>query len=484
MSKKVATNYLLNLSYNILILVVPLITTPYISRTIGAEGIGIYTFCLSISTYFIVAGTIGIPLYGKRNIAFVKDNKKTLDLLFSELFTLQLLLLGSALIIYIIFSIIYHKYLYMFLACGLGIIAALFDVSWLYVGLEDFLKIVTRGVIFKIISVVTIFVFVKEESDLYLYAFCIMIANLVGNLWMVIESRKFAKYQRVKLNVCFKHIKPALILLLPNIVNTIYAVIDKTILGVIGSNMSEVGFYEQSQKIITLTLTVVTSLGTILMPRFATLFSERKNDEIKQYLIKGFKIISFIALPLSFGLFAISNSLVPWFYGDGFEKVAGLIRIFSPILFFMGISDLLGTQYLIAIKKEKELFIINCIACLINILFDFILIPFCQSYGAAFATLISEGMKATICIFFSKSQINGGNVIRSVLRYVVVSFLMLGIITCLYINVFSLSTIMNTLILIVIGAVFYFIMMFIVKDEIALIGLNIFKSKIGGTHKK
>jgi len=476
MSNKIATNYLLNLCYNVLIIIVPLITTPYISRTVGAEGIGIYTYCLSFSTYFIVAGTIGIPLYGKRSIAFVKKDQAKLDTLFSELITLQIILLGLSLTLYVIFFLIYQKYIYMFMACGLGVIAALFDTSWLYVGLEEFRKIVFRGFIIKIISVISIFAFVKSRRDLYIYALSIMVANLIGNIWMFVDVGKYVHYDRPKLISCVKHFKPALILLLPNIINTIYSVIDRTLLGVLSSDISEVGYYEQSQKIITLSLTLVTSLGTILMPRLASLFSENKTSEIEAYVNKGIRIISFIALPLSFGLFAISDSLVPWFFGDGYEKVNVLIRIFSPVIFLLGVSDLIGTQYLIAIKKEKTLLFINCATCIVNILLDIILIPFMQSYGAAIATLISEIIKIIAC--FSATKIHIFNNINYCCKYGMISFFMLIAIEFIYKNYLNASTILNTIVLVIGGIFIYFSIMIITKDTIIQMVVNVFQSKL------
>lgn len=165
---KISLNYAFNLSYNILVVILPLVTTPYISRTIGAEGVGIYSYCLSISTYFIIAGTLGIPVYAKREIAFIQHEKEKISSLFSQLFSLQVVILFFALLIYLIVVWIMQVYFIMFLICGIGMLAALFDVSWLYIGIENFGKVVGRNFVVKILSVIAIFMLVKNKEDIYI----------------------------------------------------------------------------------------------------------------------------------------------------------------------------------------------------------------------------------------------------------------------------------------------------------------------------
>ena len=476
--KKVTRNYILNLCYNILILLVPLVTTPYISRVLGAEPIGIYNYCLSISTYFIVAGTLGLPLYGRREIAYIRDSREKLNSLFSELITLQFILIGAACTLFICFSFIYHRYTLMLLTCGVGIVAAMFDVSWLYIGLEDFTTIVTRGVLFKIVSVAMIFIFVKSPEDMYIYGLSIMLANFVGNVWMFVLARKRVAYYRPSLKKTVRHIQPALLLLLPNVVTTIYAVIDKTLLGALSSNMSEVGYYEQSQKIITLSLTLVTSLGTILMPRIASLFSKDDNHSIEIYIEKGIRIIVFIAIPLSIGLFLISDNLVPWFYGPGFGKVKILLKVFAPMLFFMGISDLLGTQVMIASKMEKKLFAVNVITCLINIMLDIILIPTFLSIGAAVATLIAEMLKTIICYVLIHNQVSLTISIGKYTKYCIAAVIMAIVVYSLAYNVLSKACFVNTAIMIISGALVYFSVLLILHDDLMYSARELLQSRI------
>lgn len=475
--KKVTVNYIFNMLYNIITLIVPLITTPYISRTIGAEGIGTYSYCLSISTYFIIMGTLGIPIYARREIAFIKDNKRKLNQIFSELLILQFVLLFFSIVIYLVVIYYFNQYFYMSLMCGVGIISSMFDVSWLLAGLEDFKRIVGRSLLIKVISVVAIFIFVNTKHDIYIYALCIMLANLFGNLWLFIYTLGRVKLIKVRIESLKRHIKPAFTMLLPSMITTIYPVIDKTMIGMLGGSMSEVGFYEQSQKIVTLTLTLVTSLGTVLMPRLASLFSDRNNYMIKEYLNHCIQIVLLISLPLMFGLLAIADNLVPWFYGGGFEKVTILLKIFSPIIFFIGISDLIGAQLLIAIKKESHLFRINLVSTIANCIINLLLIPFIGCFGAAIATVIAELFKMILSIKVSINYIKIRELMGYFLKIFLISMIMGSFVCLIGKNILVQCNMKHTLLLVGIGFLIYTILLIIVKDKTILNISKIIKSK-------
>lgn len=459
-------NYFLSLFINILSLLIPLITTPYISRKLGANGIGIYSYCLSIETYFVILGTLGIPTYAKREIAINRNNSQKLNKIYSELITLQIIMLSISIILYsAITLLVLPTHHLMFLMCGIGIIAAIFDVSWLFQGIEDFATIVKRGIIFKLICLILIFLLVRDESSLYIYAFSLMITNLVCNIWLFSSAKKLIKYKRPNLGQVFRHFKPALYLLLPSMITAIYAVIDKTMLGAITGNMSEVGYYEQSQKIVTVSLAVITSLGAVLMPRLALLNSEKNLVLFKKYLDKGISALSLLSIPIATGCAIVSNNLVPWFYGEGFEKIIYLLKIFSPMYIFMGISDLIGTQLLLATNKEKSLLRINLATTVLNLTLNALLIPKLQSYGAAIATLISEFIKCISFVIVSRKYISIRNAIKDQSKYLAISLIMGALLLYLRITIVKEPTIINTAIMVIVGATVYVAMLLITKDK-------------------
>lgn len=475
----ISNNYIMNMLVNVFTLLIPLITTPYISRTLGSESIGIYSYCLSIETYFVVLGTMGIPTYAKREVASVREHKEKLNQTFSEVLTMQVGMLLASIVLYLAITVgINTRYRQMFAMCGIGILATVFDVSWLFLGLENFKIIVTKSVAFKAICVALIFLFVKDKGDLYIYALSLMLANLLCNIWLFVSARQYVQYYFPSLKSIGKHLKPAFFLLLPSMVTTVYAVIDKTMLGMISGEMSEVGYYEQSQKIVTLSLTLITSMGAVLMPRLAALFGEGNKSEFHRYINNGVSAICFVSLPLAVGCFVVSNNLVPWFYGTGFDKIKELLKIFAPMLVFMGMSDLIGAQLFVSIRKEKQLLIINILTTAINLTLNAILIPHYLSHGAAFATMISEFVKCTIFIVLGRKYLKKEKLLFAIARYGFVAATMGFIIWLLQVKVFTTPSFINTMILIAIGGMIYIAMLFVLRDEWVQRCFGIIKSMV------
>lgn len=477
MSKKISTNYIYNLAYKILTLIVPLITTPYLSRVLGADGIGIFGYCMSIVTYFTYAGNLGTPLFGKREIASARDNRELRNQIFSDIVIMECGLIMISLFLYLIVIQFFHRYETMFLICAVGILANIFDINWLYAGLEEFPRIVFRNVIVKTISVCSIFIFVRHKNDLYIYAICMMLSNLLGNLWLFIGSRKYVKLVKPKFKNMPKYLKTSTILMLPTLVTVLYASIDKTMLEALSNSISEVGYYEQSQKIITMSIAVVTSLGAVLMPRLSALFVGNDIEGMKNHVKNSFLFCVFISLPMAFGLATISANLVPWFFGPGFEKIVALLAVFSPMLVFMGVSDLIGTQLLISTKNEKRLLLVNILGVLINCCFNLLLIPKYFSIGAAIATVVSEGIKTLIFIFIERSYLSI-KILPYLIKCCIVSVIMSATILLLNRYVFASPVMINTVILISIGIAVYMLIMLVTKDPMLFRTLEFLKKRL------
>ena len=466
-TKKIGINYIYNLSFQIFSIIVPLITTPYISRVLGAEMIGIYSYTLSISTYFIVAGSLGFPLYGQREIAYRSNNVVERSKLFFQIIIGQLILLSTSLILYILFVVfIANDNKSIFYAQAIGIIGGVLATSWFYIGIEEFRVTAIKNFIVKIISIIGLFVFVKKPSDIIIYT-CIMGgSNVIGNLIILVDIKKYVdfKYLHISLKDAFKHIKPAFILGIPYYITSIYSIIDKTMLGALGSGYAEVGYYEQSQKILNLAVAIVTSLGTVLMPRLANNFGEKDYDSLRKYLDNGINITSLLGAPIMFGLIAISSSLVPWFFGDNYNKVIILICVFSPLAFIMGINNLLGSQLLVVVKKEKILTIIILFSTLLNCTLNAILIPNKDSIGAAMATIISELVKMIVLILYSYKYLNIG-ISFYCIRYILLSSIMFVAILLMKKTILFAPIFINTLGLILIGGIVYFFILFLTRDK-------------------
>lgn len=464
--KSIAKNYIFNLVYQLLSIVLPLVTTPYLSRVLGAEPIGIYGYTISIVTYFILFGTLGISMYGQREIAYVQNDKNKQSKAFWEINIVRFITLPiSMLIFYLSFCLngdyqIYYRILLLYM------ISNMFDISWYLQGIEEFGKTVIRNIIVKALSLILIFVCVKTQNDLWKYLLIFSGAELLGNLtmWMYLP-RYINKVEFKKLEIK-KHIKPTIMLFIPQIATQIYTVMDKTMVGLITNNMSEVGYYEQAQKIVKSALTVITSLGTVMSSRIANCYANNKKEEILANIEKSFNFVCFLGIPIVLGIIGISKNLVPWFYGDGYEKVVSLLIATSPIILAIGFSNVTGLQYLVPIGKQKEYTKSVTIGALSNLILNIILIKLFQSIGAAIASVISEIFVFAVQYYYIRDIIKIRRIAKISCKYLISGFVMLGILVIT--QVMMIPSAMNTIIQIILGAIIYILILIILKDKFVL----------------
>lgn len=477
MSKKSITkNYIYNLIYQILVIILPFITTPYLSRVLGAENIGIYSYTLSITTYFILFGSLGVAMYGQREIAYLQDNKSKRSKTFIEIFLMRFITLGISILFFYFVFCLNGEYNTYYKILVLEIIANIFDISWFFQGLEEFKKTVIRNLIIKIISVICIFVFVKSANDLRIYFIIYVLSNFIGNFSLWFYLPKYIQKVNIKSLNIFKHLKPTIGLFIPQIALQIYTVLDKTMIGMIISDKSEVGFYEQSQKIVKLLLTIATSLGTVMVPRMASTFASGDKEKLKEYMKKSFSFILLLAFPLMFGIVSIANKFVPIFYGDGYDKVSFLIKVISPIMIIIGLSNVIGTQYLIPTKQQKKFTISVTVGAIVNFILNIIFINIFQSVGAAIATVIAELMVTGIQFYLVRDEIRLIEVLKITNKYIIASFLMF--LVSMLIGIIIKNNIISLIIQICISGIVYFGLLLLMKDEIVYQGIDLIKNKV------
>ena len=289
--KSVVRNYMYNLIYQILILILPLVTTPYLSRVLGPEGVGIYGYTYSIVTYFVLFGSLGIALYGQREIAYVQDDPTKRKKVFLELISFRFITLAISVIIYCLAFVRGEKYHIYYLILLLELLASGFDISWFFQGIEDFKKTVLRNVLVRIISVSLVFILVKTSGDLWKFVLIYSLGDFLGNLLLWFYLPKYLKGEKVgKLNLKM-HFVPLLMLFIPQVTTKIYNLLDTTMLGAIISNKNETGFYDQSQKVIRLLITIVTSLGVVMIPRVANIYANGDKKQINKYIKNSFTFV-------------------------------------------------------------------------------------------------------------------------------------------------------------------------------------------------
>lgn len=483
--KSITKNYIYNMVYQVLTLILPLITTPYLSRVLGAEGIGIYSYTYAIVTYFILFGSLGVALYGQREIAYSQENPKARKKAFIEIIIFRFITIFIAIFFYYFLFINGKQYQLYYKILILELIAAAFDISWFFQGLEEFKKTVTRNVLVRICSVTLVFILVKTKEDLAKFTLIYSLADLIGNLSLWLYLPKYLKGTKVENINVKQHLPHIMMLFIPQIANQIYNILDTTMIGWLVTDKTETGYYEQGHKVIRLLLTIVNSLGVVMIPRMANAFANNDKKQINDYMKMSFNFTFFLSFPIMFGIVSISKAFVPIFFGAGYEKVIYIIYLLSPMVLLMGLANVVGTQYLLPTKKQKEYTSSVTIGVVVNFILNYILITLYESIGATIATVLSQLVVDILQYRHIKDDISIKSLWNLCYKYLISAIAMFAICfgikvvldTNLILNVISklsetisinkeyLYNVISIVTQIGIGAVTYIVMLIILKDK-------------------
>ncbi|WP_443484613.1 flippase [Limosilactobacillus reuteri] len=461
---KVIKNYLYNVVYQILLLLVPLITVPYISRVLGPELVGINSYTNSWMTFFMLVGQMGIALYGNREVAYHRENPIERSKIFWGIELLQVITITCALIAYLgavlLFSTTFKKY---FLLQSFWIIAAGLDVSWYFMGVENFQRIVFRNMLVKLASVALIFLVVKGNNDLGKYIALLGLSNLVGNLTLWPYLKDEIKWVPISTWHPFRHFYPALLLFVPTITTQVYLVVNRLMLGRM-STQSQLGQFQYTDQIIKVILAVVTASGQVMLPHIANKFSKGDVKGIRDSLYNSFDFITAIAIPMMFGIMAIAKQFAPWFLGKQFNDAGILMMIEAPVILFIGWSNVTGTQYLMPINRTKEYTVSVTVGAVINVIANLFLIALWGARGATLATDISEFAVAAVQLVYIRQTISRRKLFGQMWKYLLSGGIMF-IITYRLAMIMNM-TIPNLAIEVIIGAVIYIIGIFILRAPV------------------
>lgn len=473
--KSIKKNYIYNLSYQILTAIAPLITTPYLSRILGADGIGICSYNQSILSYFVLFATLGITIFGQREISYIQYDRKKRTAIFWEIYMIEFIASLLSLAAYMVFSLKQdHSEMYFVLAFHL--LAVMVNISWLYQGMEEFDQIVFKDMFFKFVSIIYVFAFVKLKDDLFLYLFGTSFFSFLGNLSLWVNLPHYVDRPRFEDLHPSKHLKTVFSLFLPTIAIQIYTVLDKTMVGLITRDSFENGYYEQAIKISKTVLTLVTSLGMVMIPRIGFFYNKGDEETVQKYMYGGYRFVWFLGIPLCFGLTAISSNFVPWFLGEGYGKVIPLIRGLSFLILAIGINTVTGMQYLIPTKKQGAFSFTVMVGAAVNFILNCLLIPLFQSYGAAMASVAAESVIAAVQIHIVRKELSPGKIVKSGEHYFIAGAIML--MALLLLNSKLSPSILHTFSMAVAGAGIYLLTLLILKDEFLISNLKSLKSRI------
>lgn len=472
----VIKNYLYNMGYQILVLLAPLITVPYVARVLGVHGAGINSYTNSWVTFFLLLGQMGIALYGNREIAYHRDSKKDRSKIFWEVEILQALTILFAYVVFLVFIFKFsHGYRHYFIIQSLLIIAGGLDVSWYFMGMEDFKKTVLRNMIIKIVSIVLIFALVKDQNDLGKYILLLGMSQVVGNLTLWPYLKGSVQYIKIRLLRPFSHFYPSLLLFIPTITTQVYLVVNRIMLGKL-ADTAAVGQFDYADKITKLVLAIVTATGSVMLPHIAHKFVDGDVKGIRKSLYNSFDFVTAMAVPMMFGLAAVSTSFAPWFLGSDFGPTAKIMFIESPVIVLIAWSNVTGTQYLMPVNRVTEFTASVTIGAVSNIILNFFLIEVYGANGAALATVISEFIVTAVQIYFIKTTIKRRKLFKEGWKYFLSGMVMFVVVYRL--NIIIKMTIPNLILQVGVGALIYAIGLVLTKAPVIGQAMSLIQSKV------
>lgn len=476
MDKRTVRNFVYNTAYKILIIIVPLLTAPYVSRVLHPNGVGIYSYTFTLATAFSLFAALGINTYGQREIAYCQQDKEKRSTIFWELVTYRFVTTTIVLIGYLVFSCFYQEYRNFLLEQAFIIVAVAFDISWYFQGVENFKIVVVRNAIIKFGTLLCIFLLVKKESDLGLYILINSGSVLLSNVIYVFKLKnEVCLVPLRKLNLK-NHSAGMFGFFIPLIAVEIYSQLDKIMLGSMTIGALENGYYEQARKITAMVVSIVTSLNTVLLSRVANLYINNQKEQIIDYYKKSVRFIYLLLFPMCVGILVISQNFTAWFFGTDYGKVATLLDLSCLLLFFMCLGNFVGVQYLSPMGMQNKMTKAYLTAAVVNFCLNLLLIPRLYSVGALIASIIAEAVSCFIQLYYFAKSEYAIPLWKPMWKYIV-SALVMGVVLLGFNAILPVAGVLQTVADIVVGGVVYAACLILLREELVCMVLKAVKAK-------
>lgn len=404
--KKTLKDIMYNAIYQLFLIVLPLLTTPILSRRIGAEGLGIYGYVFSIAQFLITAISIGMNPFRIRSIAKARNNKEELSSQFWNIYFMQLLIGAISIAVYLFCVFAFDiQYKNLYLIQLLFVLGVTLDISWFFQGIEEFAKVVTRNTLIKLSSIILIIIFVTTKNDLWIYMLITSAVNLIGSLvfWIGLARRvSFPSFNET----IFKSLwKPGLMILIPQLFMQVYTTLDKTIVGYF-VNPTELSYYDQSQKIARIILAVLTSITIVMLPKLSGARARGEHESIIKYTKKSFDYTLVLSVILFNVVFANTITFVPWFFGSDFKPMVGNMMLVGILILVNPIGGVLSNQFSIAIEKDAAFALPLILGAFVSVIGNILIVPRFGSIGATFVLIFVEVMVSFLRIFLVRKEIS------------------------------------------------------------------------------
>ena len=447
-------NFGYQIAYRILTVITPLITSPIISRALGADNLGIYSATQAFANYFMFAAMLGIEKYGQRTIASAPSTEER-QKYFWEIYAVQAISSTTSIIAY--FIIVIHaggSRISVMLIQGLWVFSCLLNIGWFYFGCEEFKVTVTRSLIVKLITVLLIVLLIRKPKDLALYSLIMAGGTAVSELVLWISLFKRIKFERPEWSRVKRHIGPIFTLFIPVIALSVYHIMDKTMLDVL-STEANVGWYYAVDKIIYIPLGLITAVSTVMMTRMSFVLHNEERSHAEALLEKSSELTMFLTCAVAFGIAAISKEFIPFFFGPGYEPCINLMYFFLPVLVIKALGDVVRTQFLIPSTRDKLYTTAVMCGAVTNVIFNAILIPDLGATGAVLGTLFAELIVFIVQIGGCRNEIRFVRSFTRHLYYMINGLAMLIIVRVVAEKVILPNMFLKLILMIIIGAMFY-----------------------------
>lgn len=465
-------NFVLNLISQVLTLLVPLITTPYLARILHETGVGQISYATSIITFFSLFANLGFSAFGQREVARFREDKERKSEAFWEIVILHAIMSAlsfGVLMVWLLTIGFGDKYNLLILILGIQVIGNAFDIQYLFQGEEDFKSITARTILLKVIGVACIFIFVKTENDGWIYVLCLSLSTVFANLIMWPSAFRYIGIVKIKNIHLGRNIRPVLLIFLPTLAITIYTVFDKTMIGLLSTNPDyDNGCYEQAYKINSTALLLVTLITPVLTSHNTYDYAHQNKEKFLSHVSFAFNYVLLVGIPLIAGFAVLSPSLSSWFLGEGYDEVPLLMQIMSVRFVISGFGDILCSSIFIATKKEIYPTVSSIIAACINVVLNFLLIPNYGAVGAAIATACCEFVQTAVLLLFAAKYkyIKISSILLMSWKYIVSAGAMFA---AIYVLQFYMGySVWEFLLIMIVGILIYGLMLIIVRDKFAL----------------
>lgn len=402
MMHSIKRNFLYNILLNISSVIFPLVTAPYVARVLEPEGIGLFNFANVYSGYFSLVALLGIPTYGVREVAKVRDNLKETQNLLSELMSISTIVTIMVSIVYIVTLVVVNQlsenYL-IFLVAGIAIYLSPLRINWYYQGLEDFGGLTIRTLVIRFVSICCLFLFVRQKDDVIIYLALSVLGSTIAEFWNFILLWRSGIHPRFTLKGLKKHLRPLLILFSSIVASSVYTMLDTVMLGFI-TDYEQVGYYNTASHLSKVLLSLVTSLSIVAIPRVSYYIKNNKFDDANNLVGKSFAFVSFLGIPMGIGLMCISPIFVPWFFGNQYQGAIVPMMILGYLIIAIGFSNIAGIQVLVGCGKDNYFLSAILVGTFMNFFMNLVMIPFFGAIGASVSSLMTEMIVTVIMLYF------------------------------------------------------------------------------------